>query len=342
MDTEWDHYSRLTRLSNPGCSLSRTADRTSIKNSDWFTFQESTDIRGGLHEQIAASVRHQTTVSPHPLAILLSGPPGAGKSSALNDITEQFGADRRCRVIDPDAFKDALLHQSLRDGSYHKWLMPDEVWHLHTNGERFHPRELATLVHAESAMIAKLLTNRAIVDRADFVLDGTLNDKATATQLLGRLRQAGYQTTIVNVDCSRAQSLERCYTRWLAGRQAAVAAEADERLGWDDRLGGRFVPPQFTRSLFDPANPTTGTPLMVAKALFNEQSTHRLVTYRLHPGEQQPVHDQTHFWKGDRAHTENGQRAAESLRDNQFKQPKSFPTRGYRPPGRPGPDGLGR
>lgn len=273
-----------------------------------------------------------------PKAVLMSGPPGAGKSSALAAVRQMLGDTTSFRVIDPDAFKDSLLYSSLRDGSHYGWLMPDDVWKLHQSGERFHPRELATLVHVESGRIADYGLVRAISAKADFLLDGTLSNETAARSLVAKLNKAGYETTIVNVECTKDQSLQRCHDRWLAGRHAAVRAEADERLGWDDRLGGRFVPPQFIDTVFThPGSPDHSGPHHVAQTLMREGAPTRLISFRLHPGENQPQLESVTRWNNGRLITLNADQAHESLRYQQTRHSLGLTTPGTRPsrPGRP-------
>lgn len=68
-------------------------------------------------------------------------------------------------AISADDFKDVLLTQALRDGSYDSHLVPDEVRELEAVGEKFYPRELAALVHNESSILSKKATNEALKKR---------------------------------------------------------------------------------------------------------------------------------------------------------------------------------
>ncbi|WP_260465157.1 zeta toxin family protein, partial [Arachnia propionica] len=77
-------------------------------------------------------------------AVVLAGPPGAGKSTTLQRVLQEEVAG--FVHVDADEFKSLLLHEAVADGSYESWLKPARVKELETQGERFFPLDLATLV----------------------------------------------------------------------------------------------------------------------------------------------------------------------------------------------------
>jgi DNA polymerase III delta prime subunit len=117
--------------------------------------------RQRLHDRLLAQWRaHAPEVATDRRALLLAGPPGAGKSTAQSNLTDSIGVPlARWRIIDSDDFKDLILQAALQDGTYEP-LVPPELGELERAGERFWPRELAAIVHGEAA----ILVERAVSD----------------------------------------------------------------------------------------------------------------------------------------------------------------------------------
>lgn len=166
------------------------------------------------------------------------------------------------RLVNSDDFKDELLQQALRDGSYHRRLVPAEVAELEAAGERFHPRELASLVHQESGMLAQRATRRALERGDNLAVDGTLSSERGAHLLLGQLagrlpgqgRRGGGRRDVVEA---------RVAARWRAGYLAAqhgtAPRERDARarrpLGAPGPSPGRCSRPAGPRSRCAPRWP---------------------------------------------------------------------------------------
>ncbi|WP_435094703.1 zeta toxin family protein [Clavibacter michiganensis] len=167
-------------------------------------------------------------------AILLAGPPGAGKSTARASVLG--AASREFITIDADEFKTRLLDEAVAEGSYDSWIKPPVVAERETAGERFHPMELSSLVHTESADLADRLRRRALSQGRDVVIDTVLSSDTKARQIMGELERAGYDVQVVDVEVPREVSEERIRQRWQEGNDRAERG---------DGLGGRWVPSEF-------------------------------------------------------------------------------------------------
>ena len=94
--------------------------------------------RERLHRAIQAEVRDAAPdVLQERRALVLAGPPGAGKGGVKADVLGD--ALETYRNIDADEFKAALLAAADRDGSFEGWLKPEAVRDLETQGEQFFP-----------------------------------------------------------------------------------------------------------------------------------------------------------------------------------------------------------
>jgi hypothetical protein len=83
------------------------------------------------------------------------------------------------RVIDADYFKDVLLERAVADGSLAA-LAPPEVTKAQAAGERFYPRDFASLVHLESSALARVARDNAIARGDRIVLDTVLGNPKAA------------------------------------------------------------------------------------------------------------------------------------------------------------------
>ena len=161
-------------------------------------------------------------------AVITAGPPGAGKST----LVETRGyAGAGWRVIDADRIKEILLHRAKTDGIY-----DDLLARTLADGRPILLNELASLVHAESATIARYILDRSLEEQENVVIEGTLTWPGLGGEYLLKLAANDYRRlTIVDVEVPFATALENAGDRWWQGRIAALD-------GTGDPAGGRFTP----------------------------------------------------------------------------------------------------
>lgn len=242
---EQQHHIELVRaLSRSGGPLDKDGPNATTSNPAWFRpgglpHRE----RRQLHSRLLDEVRAQTpTAVQEGRALVLAGPPGAGKGRIAETI---LGDQLRGYVnVDADEFKKLLLGQAIADGSYESFIKPAAVRELEAAGERFYPLELAALVHNESGDLAAALREDLIAQGTNVVVDTVLGTVPSATRLSEQLTQAGYVVTLVDVEVPFEVSEDRIRQRW---QEAMTEAEA----GVADALGGRWVPSSFARPLFE-------------------------------------------------------------------------------------------
>ncbi|MBM7411925.1 putative ABC-type ATPase [Clavibacter michiganensis] len=234
-DDELQHLRTLRSLSEEGGPLAWNAPTATTSNPAWWDQGGAKPSRVRLHERLFSEAFDAVPATgAGRRAILLAGPPGAGKTSvrltALGDRGKEF------LVIDADEFKGRLLHEAVADGSYDSWIKPTAVREREASGETFHPMELSSLVHAESADLADELRVRAIAEGRDVVIDTVLSSDTKARQIMGELERAGYDVQVMDVEVPREVSEERIRKRWREGNERADKGEG---------LGGRWVPSEF-------------------------------------------------------------------------------------------------
>jgi hypothetical protein len=199
-----------------------------------------TPARRRIHEQLLAQIEDlegQCLQEKH--AIIMAGPPGAGKGRVQ---AERLGDLRGYVRSDPDQFKEALLKHMLSTGEFNQLRFP-ELLELEAEGHRFAPLEMASLVHEESSILAATLQQRALSSGTNLVIDTVLKSNEKADRLIADLEQAGYSYEVVDVEVPREITEAQIDRRWrepykkfLQGRHV---------------LGGRAVPPDFVASMFD-------------------------------------------------------------------------------------------
>ena len=243
------HAATIRALSAPGAPLSAESPHATIANPAWFITAgriiAPTPLRRRLHQQVLAPYRDRLAEVAHDRrAIVLAGPPGAGKSRILADVVGPEGsAGRRAWLeVDPDEIKKALLDAAADDGSYETFIKPPAVLELEEAGEKFFPLDFAALVHEESSALAKTIRSEAISSGANIVIDSVLSKPDAAVELGRELAQAGYQVEVIDVEVPYEVSAARIAERWRSSYLKALDGQ--------DRHGGRWVPESYARSVY--------------------------------------------------------------------------------------------
>ncbi|MFE9232668.1 zeta toxin family protein [Cellulosimicrobium funkei] len=244
---EVDRHAQTVRaLSTPGAPLSRESPHATVANPAWFfTPGMPTPMREELHQQILGRFRAtmENEVAHDKRAIVLAGPPGAGKSRILGELIGKPGSESRRRwlEVDPDEIKTQLLDAAAADGSYETFIKPPAVRELETQGERFFPLDFAALVHEESSALAKVVREEAIRAGANVVIDSVLSKPDAAVELGHQLERAGYR---VDVEVPYDVSAARIARRWRDDYTLALQEDPEHR------HGGRWVPEDYARSVY--------------------------------------------------------------------------------------------
>ncbi|MDO5645923.1 MAG: zeta toxin family protein [Dermabacter sp.] len=268
-EDERRHIGLVRELSKPGGPLDKGADNASLRNPAWYRHDGSrrANREASLNRMKAEVVGNSPNARNERRALVLAGPPGAGKGSVAEAV---LGEDRDHYVnIDADEFKKLLLQEAIADGSYEGWIKPSEVRDLEARGEKFHPLELASLVHEESARLSRIFRTEMIAQGKNIIVDTVLSDPEMAVQMGEHLAEAGYQVTVVDVEVPFEVSEDRIVQRW---QHAMREAES----GKGEALGGRWVPSSYARPLFDTEH---GRSKSQDAALQLAQSCPRVVRY---------------------------------------------------------------
>lgn len=238
------HIGLIRDLSKPCGVLDKSGPYSTVKNPDWYLPNgRPTVARVVMQERLKAEVVSRATdVRQEGRALVLAGPPGAGKGRVADDV---LGTKRAHYVnVDADEFKQLLLREAIADGSYDSRIKPEVVHELEAQGERFYPLELASLVHEESSQLAAALRQSLIETRTNVIVDTVLGSEGPARTIGEQFAAAGYEVTVIDVEVTFEISEDRIKQRWQE-------AMHDVEIGVDGVLGGRWVPSTYARPLFE-------------------------------------------------------------------------------------------
>ena len=231
--------------------------------------------------------RAQESGSRSGRALVMAGPPGAGKSrvvqtarQALDPSSHQrLGVDETgMTTVDADDVKQLLLgtavtglevdpHLLGRARAHWQALLADHAPGVLADGQPVNRGALATLVHPMSTTTADTVRQDLLKERFDVKIEGTLQWMPTPTTgqgptLVRELEAARYtQVTVVVADTDQATCLEGARTRWEQARSQGDPA-------------ARYTPPEAVTSTF-----TTGQDgTTVSRPVTNARATHELAT----------------------------------------------------------------
>jgi len=236
---------QVRRLSRAGGPLSVGGPTATMNVAAWFRGGEPTPLRRRLHRQLLAEASTGAGAGKERHAIVMAGPPGAGKSTVRVPFMAAEGLDPAAyTVIDADHFKEGLVDAALRDGSYERFIKPGEVGQLEAGGERFFPLEMSALLHEESGLLVRAQQRQLLRAGANVIIDTVLSNPDGAVLLGGRLEAAGYTVTVLDVEVSAELSQARIEHRWALAYRNALT-------GVGSAGGGRWVPSEYARMVFD-------------------------------------------------------------------------------------------
>ncbi|WP_139738584.1 zeta toxin family protein [Actinomyces wuliandei] len=228
----------LRELSREGGPLSPDAPGATVRNPEWFRQVPGGDFvprpgRRELHRRLLAQFYEEHgRGDTGRQAVVLAGPPGAGKGVVRSQVLEEAG--QRFTVVDPDEFKVLLVRAAVEDGSIEAMMPAEAVG----RGVRLAPMELAALVHEESPYLARRVRQAALKRGENVVVGGVMADEVKAVRLASQLAGAGYDIQVVDVEVPAEVSRYRIAQRWVEQT-------------YSSELGGRWVPSEFRELVFD-------------------------------------------------------------------------------------------
>lgn len=210
----------LERLNAPGDLLHVASPR-----STWSMYGDAVERLRVWETVIEEFLSEQSGVTVNgAFFVVTAGPPGAGKTTAVGTLGDDFA---HCRRVDPDRIKEMLIQRAVEDRIYEQFLQ-----RVLADGRPVMPMELAGLVHEESVRIADEIKTRCLRAGEDVLLEGTLSWVGLLDQYVSDLGQYGYERLgVVSVEVPIETALQRAVDRWWLARSDV-----------ENLMGGRFVP----------------------------------------------------------------------------------------------------
>jgi hypothetical protein len=202
-----------------------------------------TPQRAAMHDQIVDELMAKNADVPADgQAVVLAGPPGAGKTSILkkseNGVADAVGVE-----LNADGSFKSHAGENSDDI---KSIMADKGMVPVVDGAS--AGEMVNLVHEESSHISKMYHNRLLAEKKNVVIDGTLGGTNEQKQIdkISSTKRAGYEMRAIMVDTDPEMAIESASNRWVGG----------EKRG--DKHGGRYVPPAVTEAESRPTGRVPG------------------------------------------------------------------------------------
>jgi hypothetical protein len=256
-----EQYNLLLRLTGETGVLSSNSAHATVNDGLNFRWDRSRDgyvaISDNKIRQHISIVQDfwrdhaEALAAPSRKAIVLAGPPGAGKSTTLASLAPEFFGTEPFVVIDGDQVKDRLLRQAIDSGLYDSSFRPLVREH-EDHGAVFFPNDFSGLVHHESMVVHGDLVDDSIDRGVNVIIDGTLSWYPYGVSIFESLRASGYQTQLLaDVEAARHEAEAHAYARWRQDYEVALAAHG--ALG-SQPMGGRVVPEAAYNSIFGRAD----------------------------------------------------------------------------------------
>ena len=148
-------------------------------------------------------------------AVLSGGMGGAGKTTVL---TRYLGMDTSQYItINPDDIKEIMAERGM---------IPTL--------RGLTPMECSTLAHQEASYISSIIMKRAIAEKRNIILDGTMASMKSMRRRTGQLRDGGYHMSAVFVDITPETSQKRATSRYQRGMSKYTTSREGQ--------GGRILP----------------------------------------------------------------------------------------------------
>ena len=197
------------------------AIRDGLKTSDTYSTKTAagpvyTPERRKLQQQIIDDVFKQHADTPREgKAIISGGMGGAGKTTVL---TRYLNIDTRKYItVNPDDIKEIMAERGM---------IPTV--------RGLTPMECSTLAHEEASHISSIIMDRAIREKKNIILDGTMSKRSSMDSRVGRLKKGDYTLRAVFVDITPETSTERATSRYRRGMDKyTISGEGN---------GGRILP----------------------------------------------------------------------------------------------------
>ncbi len=145
--------------------------------------------RALLHRSIINEIVREGAVSDEPVAIIMGGGSGAGKSTVLATARENFSGT--FSIINSDNIKENSL---------------PEYADMVKNGQA---SSAAAFTHEESSDIARQAMNETIAGKRNMMYDSTLSNTEKSTALIKRLKDNGYTVHVIYADLPVNEAIRR-------------------------------------------------------------------------------------------------------------------------------------